>query len=80
MRCTYLKEILIMGNKQHSKIFYSTNCKFDARVLRLSLQLGASTVKWTALDPCSGLSESDPKLYTNSDLYEIEIQKHLESI
>jgi hypothetical protein len=42
--------------------------------------VGASTVKWTALDPCSGLSESDPKLYTNFDLYEIEIYKHLESI
>ena len=29
------------------------------------LDPGASTVKWTALDPCSGLRESDPKLYTN---------------
>jgi hypothetical protein len=37
-------------------------------------------VKWTALEPCSGLSESDPKLYTNFELYEIEIHKHLESI
>jgi len=44
------------------------------------IYLGASTVKWTALDPCSSLSESDPKLYTNFDLYEIEIHKHLESI
>ena len=42
--------------------------------------LGASMVKWTALDPCSGLSESDPKLYTNFDLYEIKIHKRLESI
>ena len=42
--------------------------------------MGASTVKWTTLDPCSGLSESDPKLHTNFDLYEIEIHKHLESI
>jgi hypothetical protein len=42
--------------------------------------MGTSTVKWTALDPCSGLSESDPKLYTNFDLYEIKIHKHLESI
>jgi hypothetical protein len=40
---------------------------------------GASTVKWTALDPCLGLSENDPKVYTNFDLYEIEIHKHLES-
>ena len=28
-------------------------------------------VKWTTLDPCSGLSESDPKLYTNFEFYEI---------
>jgi hypothetical protein len=42
--------------------------------------VGASTVKWTTLDPCSGLRESDPKLYTNFDLYEIEIHKHLERI
>jgi hypothetical protein len=41
---------------------------------------GASTVKWTALDPCSGLSESDQKIYTKFDLYEIEIHKVLESI
>jgi hypothetical protein len=39
---------------------------------------GASTVKWTALDPCSSLSESDPKLYTNFEYYEIKI--HLENI
>jgi hypothetical protein len=44
------------------------------------MQVGASTVKWRALDPCSGLSESDSKLYTNFDLYEIEIHKHFESI
>ena len=47
---------------------------------RWMMQLGASTVKWTALDPCSGLSESDPKLYTNFEFYEIEIHKHLENI
>jgi hypothetical protein len=39
---------------------------------------GASTVKWIALDPCSGLSESDPKLYTNFEFHEIEIHGHLE--
>ena len=44
------------------------------------LHLGASTVKWTTLDPCSGLSESDPKLYTNFEFYEVEIHKHLENI
>ena len=41
---------------------------------------GASTVKWPTLDPCSSLCESDPKLYTNFELYEIEIHKHLENI
>ena len=40
---------------------------------------GASTVKWTTLDACSGLSESDPKLYTNFEFHEIEIHKHLQS-
>ena len=42
--------------------------------------MGASTVKWTSLDHCSGLSESDPKLYTNFEFYEIEFYKHLENI
>jgi hypothetical protein len=42
--------------------------------------MGVSTVKWTALHPCSGLSESDPKKYTNFELYEIKIHKHLENI
>ena len=42
--------------------------------------MGASTVKWTTLDPCSCLSESDPKLYTNFEFYEIKIHKHLENI
>jgi hypothetical protein len=42
--------------------------------------MGASIVKWTSLDPCSSLSESDPKLNTNFDFYEIEIHEHLESI
>ena len=42
--------------------------------------MGASIVKWTCLDPCSDLSESDPKLYTNFEFYEIKIHKHLESI
>ena len=41
--------------------------------------LGASTVKWTTLDPYWGLSESDPKIYTNFEFYEIEIHKHLEN-
>ena len=40
----------------------------------------ASTVKWRTFDPCSGLSENDPKLYTNFEFHEIEIHKHLENI
>ena len=42
--------------------------------------MGVSMVKWTTLDPCLGLNESDPKLYTNVEFYEIEIHKHLENI
>ena len=41
---------------------------------------GASTIKWTTLDPFLCLSESDPKLYTNFKFYGIEIHKHLENI
>ena len=44
------------------------------------MDLGASTVKWTTLDPCSGLSEGDPNLYTNFEFHEIEIHKHLGNI
>ena len=47
---------------------------------RLTWCLGASTVKWTTLDPCLGLSESDPKLYTNFEFHEREIHKLLENI
>ena len=42
--------------------------------------VGASTVEWTALDPCSSLTESDPKLNTNFKFNEIKIHKHLENI
>ena len=38
--------------------------------------MGKSTVQWTILDPCLGLSESDAKLYTNFEVYEKEIHKH----
>ena len=41
---------------------------------------GASMVKWTTLDPCSSLSESDPKQYTNFEFYEIKNHKHLKNI
>ena len=49
----------------------------DDRCSLTSTKVGASTVKWTTLDPCSGLSENDPKLYTNFKFYEIEIHKYL---
>ena len=42
--------------------------------------MGASTVKWTALDPCACLSENDPDLYSNFEFYEMEIHKHDENI
>ena len=48
--------------------------------ITFSVLKGASMVKWTALDPRSCLSGSDPKLYTNFKFYEIEIHKHLENI
>ena len=44
------------------------------------MDMGASTIKWTTLDPCSGLIESDPKLFINFEFYEIEIHKHMENI
>ena len=50
------------------------------KLIAILTQSGASTVKWIALDPCSGLSESDPKLYTNFKFHEIEVHKHLENI
>ena len=37
-------------------------------------------VKWTSLYLCSGLSESDPKLYTNFGINKIETHRHLENI
>ena len=44
------------------------------------LDVGASTVKWIALDPCSGLSESDPKLHPNFEFFKLENHKHSENI
>ena len=57
-----------------------TTCMFHILQGGVQREKGASTVKWTTLDPCSGLSKSDPKLYTNFEFYEIEIHKHLENI
>ena len=42
------------------------------------INMGANTVKWTTPDPLLVLSESDSKLYTNSELCEeniIDIEK-----
>ena len=38
---------------------------------------GASTVKYTTLVPCIGLSENDLKLYTNFECCEGKFHKHL---
>jgi hypothetical protein len=74
-------------NLQFSSQKQNNQSKWDSRWSKSFLRgicnviyLGASTVKWTALDPCSGLSESDPKQYTNFKFYEIKIHKHLENI
>ena len=40
------------------------------------LYLGASMVKWIALDPCLVSSKSDSKLYTNFEFREEHIHKH----
>ena len=53
---------------------------FKSAAYIINLYQGASRVKWTTLDPCLVLSESDPKVYTNFNFYEIEIHKHLVSI
>ena len=58
----------------------SNNIIVDGSKGKTTTYLGASMVKWTTLDLCSGLSESDPKLYPTFELYEIEIYKHLENI
>ena len=34
------------------------------------ITMGASTVKWTTLEPCIGLSESNSKLYINFEICE----------
>ena len=38
---------------------------------------GASMVKWTILDPCLVLSESDSKLYTDFDFVKEKNSRHL---
>ena len=71
----------IMGTNCHHV------CKNQCNLLdihhRASYELcvpGASTVKWIAIDPCSGSSASDPNLYTNFAFHEIEIHKHIENL
>ena len=37
---------------------------------------GASTVEWTTLDPCIGLSDSESKLYNNFEFCEEKNHEH----
>ena len=60
--------------------FAHSTCKhisLQAIGYRMIRMMGASTVKWTTLDPCSSLSESAPKLFTNFEVYETKIHKNL---
>lgn len=38
--------------------------------------MGATMVKWTIVDPCPSVSESDSKIYTNFELFELRIHRH----
>ena len=67
-----------MGGSRHFSNWMTVILDGDAQLL--FLDMGASTVKWTSLDPCSSLKEIDPKLYSNFEFYEIKIQKYLENI
>ena len=40
------------------------------------ITMGASTVKWTTLEPCIGLSESNSKLYINFEICEDKNHKN----
>ena len=44
------------------------------------MQEGASMVKWTALDPCLMLSESDSSLYINFQFCEEKNHKHFKNM
>ena len=79
MRSTFMS-IYLCESKLHSchiwLLVHSNACCHKILVLWWV----QARVKWTTLDPCSGLCESDPKLYTNFECYEIEIHKHLKNI
>ena len=40
---------------------------------------GTSTIKWTTLAPCRGLSESNSKLYTNLNFLREKNDKHFKN-
>ena len=69
----------VSTQKEGYTIYECISYPFNEHMLRLLhdccwfISMGASTVKCTALDPCSGLSESDPKLYTNFEFYDINL-------
>ena len=46
----------------------------------LLAHLGASTVKWTNLDPCLVFNESDSKLYINFEFCEEKNHRHYKEI
>ena len=42
--------------------------------------LGASTIKWTIMDPWIGLSDSDSTLYVDFDFLEVKNHEHKKKI
>ena len=62
VRCKYFE--MDVHIKNPFKNSYQDDLGRMTQTLDHVVVVGASTLKWTALDPCSGLSESDSKLYT----------------
>ena len=46
----------------------------------IGFSMSASTVKWTAIDPCPMLSESDLDLYITFDFLEGKKHRHLKKM
>ena len=42
------------------KVFFLRSANLRLSWIEIQYLMGVSTVKWTTLGPCSGLSESDP--------------------
>ena len=51
----------------------------EPEIRQLYKSLSASTVQWKSLDPCTSLSESDLKQYTNLEFCE-KGHKHFKNI